>query len=119
MSRKSGIFADSEYKLPKGYTLGENSGYDKDLHRYLWKPEKGRFLYHPPDNKIYKYLEWNYKPVSKDAPPDEQTVGYAVSMDGYGHLKDLKTGEDFWVNNIECRRCIPIIKKRKVKKNGS
>jgi hypothetical protein len=32
-------------------------------------------------------------------------------MDGYAHVKEVnKTGDDFWVDNLEVRACPPIIK---------
>lgn len=100
-----GRFKGKEYPLPKGYRLKEdNLKYDYDLGRYLWRPEEGDFVYYPKSTigKVFEYLGWGFSPGVKG--------GYRVTMDGYGHLRNIETGKDFWVDNIEAREGIPMRK---------
>lgn len=100
-----GIFEGKVYPLPEGYRLKEdNLKFDYELGRYLWRPEKGDFIYYPKSTigKIFEYLEWGSSPGV--------SAGYMVTMDGYGHLWNIKTSEDFWLYNVEAREGIPMRK---------
>lgn len=93
-----GIYKGQKYDLPAGYELKEpNLKYDNELQRYLWRPQKGDFVYYPDTGKIYEYIEWIGNPI-----------GYPLSMDGYAKIRDMQTGKVAVVNNICVREGIPL-----------
>lgn len=84
-------------KLPEGYKLKSDVKFDEQLNRYLWLPKKNDLFYFEKTKTIFKYLEWT-----------AYLKGNWMSMDGYAKVKDLKDNEEFWTNNLEVRKCIPI-----------
>jgi len=89
-------------QLPANYQLKAGIKYDKDLKRYLWRPQRGDLFYTPKLKKIFQYIKWDFKPGNVDA--------YLVSLDGYGQIKELGKKNGIWTNNIQVRQCIPIEK---------